>query len=221
MAHRSTCWLLGAAAVLAPLVARADAATEARLRDALRSATAQVRTLEDEKASWAAKEAALQKEVGALREQARTAGVARRPDREVADLKKQLAEVQGTNQKLIEATVKCQGSAREQLDAGRVCEEDRSRLAAQFATLSGKLNDAEARNERLFRVGKDIIDWLAQVGVGAAIAAREPFLGLKRVELENAAQSFEDQLHEQRNPPAGATQPQAAAAPEPQRAPGQ
>jgi chromosome segregation ATPase len=197
--------LLLAAVALSPRLASADAAAEARLRDALRAATAQVRTLEDEAATLRAKEAALQKELEAARAQPKAPPVPKHSDREVADLRRQLAEQAEANRRLVEAAAKCQLASQERAEAGRTCEEERAKLAPQIASCTEKLERAEAKNERIFGVGKEIIDWLAHVGVGGAIAAREPFLGLKRVQLENAAQDFEDKLYGERLLPAGSS----------------
>jgi chromosome segregation ATPase len=206
--------LLASVALLLPRLGRADGAAEARLRDALRSATAQVRTLEDEVATSKSKEAALQKEIEALRAQSRVPPPSpRHSDREVAELRRQLAEQSEANRQLIDASVKCAAASRERAEASRACEEERAKLAPQVSSCAEQLAKAGEKNERMFRVGKDIIDWLSKVGVGAAIAAREPFLGVKRVELENAAQDWEDALHAQRLRPAGAPVSSAAGAP--------
>jgi hypothetical protein len=206
--------LLASVALLLPRLARADGAAEARLRDALRSATAQVRTLEDEVATSKSKEAALQKEIEALRAHSRVPPPPpQHSDREVAELRRQLAEQNAANRNLIESAVKCQAASRERAEASRACEEERAKLAPQVSGCAERLANAEAKNERLFGVGKGILDWLSKVGVGAAIAAREPFLGVKRVELENAAQDWEDALHAQRLRPAGAPVSGAAGAP--------
>ncbi len=187
--------LLAAVTALLPLAARGDAASEARLRDALRAATTQLRALEDERATWQAKEASSRKEMEALRAQARSAAASRSGQRESSELKERLAERSEAASKASEALALCEAARAE---AARAGEDERSRLSAQAASLSERLAAAEAKNERMYRVAKDVIDWLSRVGVGAALAAREPVLGLKRVELENAAQDHEDRLLEQR-----------------------
>jgi chromosome segregation ATPase len=195
---------IAAAAALGPVSALAQSAAEAKLRDALRSATAQLRTLEDEKAAWKTKEAALEKELEALRAQPKTVvAPPKRSDREVAEVKKQLADQTAATQRVMVALAKCQEDFGERAAAVRSCEDERGRLAPESAHLHEKLAAAEAKNERLFRVGKDIIDWLNEKGMGAALAAREPFLGRKRVQLENEAQNWEDRLVEQRVKPLG------------------
>jgi chromosome segregation ATPase len=187
--------LFGAAGALLPTVARDDPGSDARLRDALRAATLQVRALEDERSTAQARETALKKELEGLRAQQKSGG-ARAGD--LAAQRRRLAEQGEANARLTEELSRCQAAARTDADAARTKEEERARLAGREAGLAERLAAAEARNERLYRLNKQIIDWLGQMGVGGALAAREPFLGLRRVELENLAQEYEDQALRER-----------------------
>jgi chromosome segregation ATPase len=183
---------------LSPRAGRAEAATEARLRDALRQATAQLRAAEDERAAVTEREAALKKELEQARTQAKAAAGSRSAEREVSDLKRQLAAETAASGKLSTSLAQCQAAARDGADAARAKDEERARATSDAAALRERLTAAEAKNERMYMVGKEVIEWLSQKGVGSALAAREPFLGLKRVELENAAQDYEDKLLGQR-----------------------
>jgi chromosome segregation ATPase len=187
--------LLGTSLALLPVTVRADAATEAKLRDALRSTTGQLRALEDERAAWQAKEAALLKEMESLRVQAKASSRPRTSEREVEELKQRLAEQSEAGAKATRALAQCE-TARE--EAARAGEEERRRLAAESSKLAERLAAAEAKNEKIYRVGKELIDWLDREGIGG-----EPFLGLRRVALENAAQDHEDKLIDQRIKPLG------------------
>lgn len=209
MPHRSTVALLAVAALaaLGPVGARAQGATESRLREALRSTTAQLRTAEDERARLQAGEAALKEEVAALRRQVAAGRQAPRAGaREVgelngklADANRRLAEQAEVARTASESLARCQAETQE---AAR----GREKLQASSQALQERLTAAETRNTRLFQVGKEILDWLSGQGVAAALWAREPFLGLKRVELENAAEDYRDKLHEQRLLPQGRPQ---------------
>lgn len=182
-------------AALHPASARADAATETRLREALRATTAQLRTLEDERAKWQANEG-LQKEVESLRKD--LAAAKQSQAKGGAGLNRKLAEQAEANVKLAESLKQCLATSQEATTALTAKEEERARLAAESTSLSQRLSASEIRNLRMYKVGKSIIDWLNNLGVAAAIGAREPFLGIKRVELENIAQDYEDKLLEQR-----------------------
>jgi predicted RNase H-like nuclease (RuvC/YqgF family) len=183
------------AAALAPSAALPDAASEARLRDALRAATTQLRALEDEKGRWQASEAALQKEIEELRKKPPPK---EGTDRKAAELQRKLSEQTDSASQLRASLDQCQAASREAADGARTLEAERSRLATEATLLQARLAAGDARNDRMYRVGKEILDWIDEMGPGEAYAAREPFLGLKRVELENIAQDYRDKLQEQK-----------------------
>jgi chromosome segregation ATPase len=183
--------------------ARADGATEARLREALRTSTTQLRALEEERASWQAREAGLKKEVETVRAQL---AAAKRPivktnDREVAELNRRLVEQEESASKLSKALAQCQAGERDAADAARGKEEERSQLAAEAAALRERAAAAETKNTRLYGLGKEILDWISSEGVHEA---SEPLLGLKRVQLENVVQNYEDKLLDARSHTGGA-----------------
>jgi chromosome segregation ATPase len=184
-----------AVAASTPGTARPDAATETRLRDALRSATTQLRSLEDEKARWQASEAALHAELEALRKRPVPKDGA---DRKAADLQRRLSEHLDAASRLQVSLDRCQAASNQAVDAERALDTERARLATETTALQARLAASEARNARMYRVGKEVLDWIEQLGPGQAYDAREPFLGLKRVELENVAQDFRDKLQDQK-----------------------
>jgi len=181
---------------LAPVSALADAATEAKLRDALRSTTAQLHALEDERAKWKDTETQLRHELEMLRAQP----APKNQDRTVTSLNRRLSEQNTANLKLRESLDLCRAQnpgklppAVAQADAA-AADPETAALTATVKKLNERLVTAESQNASLYQVGKDLIDWMVQVGVPSG----EPFLGLKRVQLENTAQSYEEKLHEHR-----------------------
>src|SRR5262249_26890653 len=188
--------LLALLSVLAPGRARADAATEAKLRDALRSTTAQLHALEDERVKWKETETQLRHELETLRAQP----APKNQDKTVASLNRRLSEQNAATLRLREALDICRASTPGKAvppptPAEAAGEADPAKLAptAPVKKLNERLATAETQNAELYQVGKDLIDWLVQIGVGG-----EPFLGWKRVELENVAQSYQEKLHEHR-----------------------
>jgi chromosome segregation ATPase len=197
--------LLGCALlmVLRAAPARADAATESRLREALRTATTQLRALEDERASWQAGEAALRKQIESLRNElgAARASASRAGGRGVEDAKRRLAEQVEASARLGESLARCEATARDTADAARTQQDRQARLEAEARSLSERLGAAESRNARMYRLAKEVIDRFANMGAGASLAACEPIFGLKRVALENLAQDYDDKLLEQKVKP--------------------
>lgn len=187
-----------AAAALGAREARAaDSGTEARLREALRSATAQLRALENERAQWQATDAGQKHELEAVRKQ--LAEAQKRPapkgaDRSAAELKDCRAEqstVAAAAAKLREDVAQCESAAAQAASAARARDEERAKsVGAEIAALVDQRKACEAKNAKMFEIAKGIIDQLWKGGGG------EPLLGLKRVEVENFAQDAEDRLLE-------------------------
>jgi chromosome segregation ATPase len=189
-------WLAGAA-LGAREAKAAETGAEARLRDALRSATSQLRALENERARWQATEAEQRQELEALRRQlaeAQKRPVPRAPNRCAAELKECQSDqtmLAAAAAKLRDDVSQCEASAARGEAAARARDEERARSAGkEIAELVEQRKACEAKNARMFWVAKEILDRLWKGGAG------EPLLGLKRVEVENYAQDAEDRLLE-------------------------
>jgi len=198
MVRRSSA-LLGAVAVA--LVAgpsgagSAENPTETRLREALRSAQTQLRALEDERAKWQETEAELRKELEAAKKEVAPAPKHGPSERAVWLLNRRIAEQESAAAGLKESLAKCESASREASSAARLSDAERARLKAEAAALGARLAASERKNEKMFAIGKEIIDWVSNIG---ARVESEPVLGLRRVELENIAQDYDDKLLEER-----------------------
>jgi len=195
-------------------ISRADeaadaAATEARmrqLRDALKGLTVQVRDAQNQvvaaQAAQAVSEAAnkdLQAKVDDLTAKltaATTQAAADKTasDKAIADLTSQLTE-KTTQNGLLSEDLKKQKEAYTQvaqLEAQK--EAERLKLAAQSILLQRLVTDREVKNLELFKTGNEILTRYEQFSLGNALAAKEPFVGLTRVKLENLVQDYKDKL---------------------------
>ena len=189
----------------------ADEAAETRLRDALRQATIQVRTLEDSQAVLQAKQSDLEKERDALRQQvealskgpkggdpeaARAQGEAM-----AAEFNRRLAAENEQAAHLNETLEKWKAAYNQAAEVARAKEAERAKLAAETEGLDKRATSCEAKNVELFKVGNEILDHLKDVDVAEAMAAHEPFFGIKKVELQNLAQDYQDKLLDQKAGP--------------------
>jgi uncharacterized protein (DUF3084 family) len=211
--------LLAGLAVLAA-VSAASAASQTdddRLRDQLRSTVTQLRELQDSQATLMAQKAAAEQERDALKKKvgSRSAGtaVARRDAAVIAGLRADLAKAQADNAQLAagaQATgaelAKTKQLLAQATAQGQALAADRDGLKATLATCA-------AHNAQLYKTGREILDAYARVDLTTVMAKKEPFLGLKRVQLENLAQDYRDALedgvftpNQQRVPP-GARKP--------------
>lgn len=214
--------LIGALALLVPPAA-AQTDLETRLRDALRSATAQVRALEDERTALLAKQSQLESELKTLKEQgapaSADAAVAAQyekvfQEREQAykaavdEFNSRLQEERDQLLQMQESAQKWKGAFDEATARLKAGANEREALQRQVADAGSQVERCQTQNQALFQVGNEILDRYRDVGVTDVIATREPFLGLKRVELENLVQDYDDRLLDNRFD-AGATPPAA------------
>lgn len=213
-------------AVAAPALAQSE--LEARLRDALRQATAQARTLEDENARLKAQQSQLESQLALLQQQLEAAGRQTGDGDRSAELERAYrAAVEEFNQRLqqerdqvtrtLEAMEKWKAAYNEALSVARSREAERERLAGRLQAAAEREAVCREKNEALFTLGNEILDRWQSTGWADMLAAKEPFLGLKRVELENLAQDDADRLLDNRLSTAIAPPAPAAPAAEPAR----
>lgn len=202
--HFSALILSFAAAV--PHGALADATTEAQLRAALQSATAQIAQLEDQVANLQASQAPDIATIEALHSQLQTIGKtagtggraadAAKNDKALAALKQQLAaraHALSQSQSAYQAASNAAGSAAA----------ENSALKSQLAALSGRLTSCQTKNAQLYMLGNQILDaYSHKDDLFGTLGDREPFTDLKRVQLQNIVQDDQDRLDDNQITPA-------------------
>jgi chromosome segregation ATPase len=224
--HRLAFAVVSCLVVAASGTARAaDPDTETRLRDALRAAIAQVRGLEDERATLLARQTESEKQKELLRQQldaltaqlAERGGEPARRDDGAATRRaqaQQLAYEQAVNEfnrrlsaqndaigKLGDTLEKWKAAYNEAVGVARAKETERAKLAESVDGLTRKAASCEVKNTELFKIGNDILERYAAMDLGDVLHAREPFIGIKRVELENLMQDYQDKLLDQKAVP--------------------
>jgi chromosome segregation ATPase len=205
MARRPALLLACLAALADPCAAAAaESPAEARLRDALRTTTAQLQAAQDEKARLEATVADQKKELEALRAKlasasACAASTARpRADRELADANRRLAEQAELASRQGADLTQCRADLQRAGDAAAARDAEKAQLTEKLGPLNDRLSECTRKNGKLAEVAGALLARLQKLGRGESVAAREPFLGLKRVELQNLAQDYQDQLLDQK-----------------------
>jgi len=80
----------------------------------------------------------------------------------------------------------------------RETQEALARLRAQAAPAGDRLQSCREKNGRLISLGEEILHlYETQDFRSLLVASYEPLLGLKRVELENLVQDYDDRLRDQ------------------------
>jgi hypothetical protein len=97
------------------------------------------------------------------------------------------------------------------VDFSTKTESERAKLAVQVITLQRVVADRETKNLELFKAGNDILDRYEKFSLGDALSAKEPFIGITRVKLDEFVQDYKDKLSVQKiaigQPPAMEVQP--------------
>ena len=221
-----------AIALLAPALFCAGlahaASEEDQLREQLRQTVLQLRELQDNQAAAGSQQSdaaqqrdALKKELDSTKARLRAANGGGRKVRELqASLVQSKAETDKANLALQQAQAQLgqyKDAYAKAADQVRALTTDRDRLQASLTKETAVVASCQAKNVQLYVLSHQILDAYARVNLGAVMVTREPFLGLKRVQLENAVQRDEDKLYDAQcdltPPPA----PQAAASSSPAR----
>ena len=172
---------------------------EAKLRDSLRATMLQLRTAESERATLQAEKATLEENVKALTEKMEALtkdGESREKVSQAAmdGLNKRLENQSGEIARLQESLEKWKDSQKKAAALAEATEAKRARAAAEVVVLNRKVADHQAKNAAMFKLGNEILDRYEKFGLGTALTAREPFVGLTRVKFENLIQDFGDKL---------------------------
>ncbi len=193
------CFILLAQA--APVLAQQGDDPESRLRAALRSATVELRQLQDQNATLQAKQAQAEREkldltqklaadeaaLAQLQQQAKTA----------ADSAQQLTQQLQQTSAAFDSTrgnlAKLQTEYQQTSEAARARDAEATRLEATLADTRKHLIACDDENAALYKLGREVLDLYDHKGLFSVLAT-EPVSGLKRVELENLVQEYKDKM---------------------------
>jgi chromosome segregation ATPase len=185
-------------AVLLPAAAHAQSETD-RLREALRNATVQLRAAEDQRAALQAKQAEadrqrdlLQRQVDGLKAQVKDGEQAYQ--KAVDDFNQRLADRDG-------ALDKWKAAYEEAATVARAKDAERAKFEGEATALTASNKSCEAKNVQLAKVSGEMLTKLNSTTLLDFFAAREPLIGVKRVELQNMLQDYRDKIQEQKVKP--------------------
>jgi chromosome segregation ATPase len=190
-------WLYLAVVLTLLTAAAAGADSESdRLREALRTATAQARALEDQRAALQARLTSAEQERDRLRKQN---DASRAQVRELEQANRQA--VKDYNDRLAEheeALEKWKSAYGEAADVARAKEAEQLKSAAEAADLKARNTACQAKNAQLVKVGNDFAKQYAAMNPMEKLLDHEPVFGMKRVEHQNAVQDFCDKILDQK-----------------------
>lgn len=187
-----------ALALMIPATARADQEGD-RLREALRTATAQARAAEDQRAALQAKLTSAEQERDRLRKQneayrAQVKEAEQAYRQAVKDFNERLAERDDSLEKWKTAYA-------EAASVARAKDAERAKFEAETTALKASTKALEAKNVRLGKIANEVVSKYEAMDPFEKVLDHDPVFGLKRVEHQNAAQDFRDKILEQKAKP--------------------
>ncbi|HZC95944.1 MAG TPA: hypothetical protein VE267_07450 [Bradyrhizobium sp.] len=190
--------LVVALALVTSTAARADTETD-RLREALRTATAQSRSLEDQRAALQAKLTAAEQERDRLRKQseaykAQVKEAEQAYRQAVKDFNDRLAERDETLEKW-------KGAYGEAASVARTKDAERAKFESEASALKASGKACVAKNTQLVKTANEIATQYEAMNPLEKILDHDPVFGLKRVEHQNATQDFRDKILDQKVKP--------------------
>jgi chromosome segregation ATPase len=177
--------------------------SETRLRELLRNTMLQLRTAETERASLQSAQAENGKQKKELSDQVeelskQLKSVKENADKAIADLEAKNSQQESDLAQLKEVLGKWKESQKQAVDLATAKETQRAKLAADNILLQRRVDDYRGKNLALSKVGNEILNRYEGFGLGDALTAREPFVGLTRVKLQNLIQDYQDKLTDQK-----------------------
>jgi hypothetical protein len=70
----------------------------------------------------------------------------------------------------------------------------RAKLADLSIHLQRRVDDQHRKNDEMYQAGMELLDRYEKFGLGEALTAKEPFVGITRTKFETLVQDYEDKL---------------------------
>ena len=172
-----------------------------QLRDAnAKLATAQATVADDEE-----KIKGLQADLDALKK--KSIAEKKVADDTIDDLKTKLATDDIQINHLTESLGKWKLGYAKLADYGKATEGKRAELASKIILLDRRITEQQVKNAEMYRLANEVLDRYAQFGLGTAITAREPFVGITKVKFQTLLQDYQNKLTDQTIRPDSSTSP--------------
>lgn len=172
---------------------------EAKLREGLRNTMLQLRDVQGQLA--AAQALQIEAESKNKELEAKLAGQAERlaadkaaSDAMISALTSKAAERDAEITRLNEALAKWKQGYEKLVVIAKATEGRRAVLAEKVVVLDRKVADQQLKNRQMFELGNEVLVRYEKFGLGDALLAREPFVGLTRVKFQNLIQDYQDKL---------------------------
>jgi len=170
-----------------------------RLRDALKSTMLQLRTVSTDRDNLQAQVADLQSQNDTLTKQLadlikKTAADKDATDKTIAVLKGQVSDQEDSIARLQISLDAWKDSQQKAVAMANETETKRAKLADLSIHLQRIVDDQKLKNDEMYKLGMELLDRYEKFGLGEALTAKEPFVGITRTKFETLVQDYEDKL---------------------------
>jgi len=188
---------------------------EDRLRGMLRSTMLQLRDAQNQVATLQSAQAESDKAKKTLSDRVDELTKQAAADKDsatktIADLNTKVTDQDTLLAQLKDALEKWKGAYTKAVEVANTKEAQRAKFESQAIVLQRRVDDAETKNLALYQLGKEVLNRYEKFGLGTAITAREPFVGITKVKLENLVQDYSDKLSDQIIKPGAPATPAAS-----------
>jgi len=175
---------------------------EQKMRETIRNTMIQLRDANAKLATVQAAQAEAEEKVkelqGQLEELTKKSSAEKKAANEtIDDLQTKLATSEHQVNHLTESLGKWKLGYAKLADYAKATEGKRAELASKIILLDRRIADQQIKNAEMYRLGNEVLDRYAQFGLGTAISAREPFVGITKVKFQNLVQDYQNKLTDQ------------------------
>ncbi len=179
---------------------------EAKLREGLRAAMLQARTLQTERDTLQAAKDESDQMVAAQKAELEKLAKDREEERLKAEhaTKELNDKVDSLNLQITtlnKALDSWKAGHKKITDIANTLEAKRAMLEGEVIVLKRRVAEQQTKNEGMFKIGNEVLSRYEKFGLGDAISAREPFVGITRVKFQNLMQDYSDKLEDQKIKP--------------------
>ena len=200
--------IVGGLLCAVPVFAQGQQASpaEQRLREQLKATMLQLRNAETERATLQAAQTERDQKIKKSEEQVAALTKQATEDKEAADkaaakLTEEITARTADLARVNELLVKSDAAGKTTAELAKTREEQRAKLAAQTIQLQRTVADQRTKNAKMFETASEVLSRYEKFGLGTAITAREPFVGITRARLQSLVDEYDDKLSAQRIKP--------------------
>lgn len=180
-------------AYVAPALAQSEAD---RLREALRSATAQTRSLEDQRTTLQAQIAEVTRARDALKAEVTAANA--KAKKAEADYRAAVREFNDRLEERNQALEKWKDAYTEAANVARTKDAERAKFEGLSKAYQASTRSCTLKNKELVVAGRELLQRYEGVTFGDQILAQEPWIGIRRVQIQNLLQDYGDKILNQK-----------------------